>query len=105
MRASMSHGPSSHHRRGEGQRRRHAGGTGAAAAGEVVGGAVIGRRAHDGQAEGDVDRVLEVDQLHRDERLVVVHRDQAVDAPVDGEAEGGVGHQRAGHLRGRTQTA
>jgi hypothetical protein len=69
-------------------------------AGDVVGGAVIGRRAHDRQPERDVHRLVEVDQLDRDQALIVVHRDHRVVAAVDRVAERRVGDERA-EQRGR----
>ena len=53
-----------------------------AGARDVVGGAVIRRRAHDRQAERDVHRLVEVDELDRDQALVVIHRDERVVAAV-----------------------
>ena len=49
-----------------------------ASAGDVEGGAVVGRGAHEGQAEGDVDAVVEGDGLDRDQRLVVIHGERGV---------------------------
>src|SRR5678815_3584629 len=60
---------------------------------DVVRGAVIGRRAHDRQPERDVDRLVEVDELDRDQALVVIHRDERVVAAVTGVAERGVGDE------------
>ena len=68
-------------------------------AGDVVGDAVIGRGAHDGQAERHVHRLLEVEELHRDEPLVVVHaRRPRRSAPSSVIAEDGVGHGGAAQL-------
>jgi hypothetical protein len=39
---------------------------------------VIDARAHDGKAERDIDRVAEADELHRNGRLVMVHRDDCI---------------------------
>ena len=50
---------------------------GAAGAGDIEGGAVIGRRADERQAERDVDAVVEGERLDRDQRLIVVHADRA----------------------------
>ena len=36
-------------------------------------GAVVGRRAHERQAERNVDRMIERQRLDRDQRLVVIH--------------------------------
>ena len=48
------------------------------AAGDVEGGAVVGRGAHERQAEGDVHAAVEVEHLDRDQRLVVIHADGRV---------------------------
>src|SRR5580658_1542606 len=44
-------------------------------AGPIVRGAVVDTRSNDGKPERDIHRVAEASQLHRDRRLVVVHRD------------------------------
>ena len=46
---------------------------GAAGAGDIEGGAVVGRGAHERQPERDVDGVVEGQRLDRDQRLVVIH--------------------------------
>ena len=51
---------------------------GLAGAGDVEGGAVVGRGAHERQAERDVDRVVERQRLDRDQRLVVIHAERGV---------------------------
>ena len=51
---------------------------GLAGAGDVEGGAVIGRGAHERQAERDVDGVVEGQRLDRDQRLVVIHAQRGV---------------------------
>ena len=61
------------HRGGEARR------VGAAAAGDVERGAVIGAGAHERQAERDVDAVLDAEVLHRDQAVVVRHRDDDVE--------------------------
>ena len=43
--------------------------------GDVEGRAVIGRGAHERQAQGDVHRGIEGERLDRDERLIMVHAD------------------------------
>ena len=53
-------------------------GIGAAGAGDVEGGAVVGRGAHERQAQRDVDRVVERQRLDRDQRLVVIHAERDV---------------------------
>ena len=60
------------------QRGDQAGGIGLAGAGDVERGAVIGRGADEGQAEGDVDAAVEIDGLERDQRLVVIHAQRRV---------------------------
>src|SRR5205823_13920748 len=62
--------------------------------GRVVGDAVIGRGAGDGEAQGGVHGLVEVDELHRDERLVVVAADDHVEAALtDGRGGGGAEHR------------
>ena len=71
---------------------------GAAGAGDVERGAVVGRGAHEGQAERDVDAAGEVDRLDRDQRLVVIHAERR----VIGRARGGDGTAcRPARARGR----
>ncbi len=66
-----------------------------AGAGDVVGGAVIGGGAHERQAERQVHAVVEVEQLERNQTLVVVERDDRVVSAARGLAKDGVGDQRA----------
>ncbi len=58
--------------------REQAGGIGAAGSGDIERRAVIGRGAHERQAERDVDAAGEVDGLDRDQRLVVIHAERDV---------------------------
>ncbi len=53
-------------------------GSARAAAGDVEGGAMVGRGAHEGQAERDVDAMVEGQGLDRDQRLVVIHAERHV---------------------------
>ncbi len=62
-------------------------GIGAAGAGDVEGGAVVGRGAHERQAERDVDRMIEGERLDRDQRLVVIHRERRVVGRARGRVE------------------
>ena len=64
--------------RREPQRRDQARRAGAAGAGDVERGAVVGRGAHEGQAERDVDRFVEGERLDRDQRLIVIHAERGV---------------------------
>ncbi len=48
-------------------------------AGDVERGAVVGAGAHERQAERDVDAVLDAEVLHRDQAVVVGHRDDDVE--------------------------
>jgi hypothetical protein len=70
------------HRDGEIRPRRTGCRVGAAAAGQVERGAVIDRGADDGQAERDVDAVLEGGVLEHRQALVVVHREHGVGRPA-----------------------
>ena len=49
-----------------------------ALAGDVERGAVVGRGAHERQAQRDVDAAIEIDRLDRDQRLVVIHAQRRV---------------------------
>ena len=64
--------------RGEAQRGDEAVGARLAGAGEREGGAVVGRGAHERQAQRDVDAAVEGERLERDQRLVVIHGDRRV---------------------------
>src|SRR5690606_18501084 len=57
-----------------------AGGTGEVLARDGVGGPVVRAGAHEGQAEGDVDALVDAAVLDRNEALVVVHRDHRIEA-------------------------
>ena len=59
--------------RRQSQRRNQACRVGGAGAGDVECGAVIRRGAHEGQAERDIDGVIEGERLDRDQRLIVIH--------------------------------
>ena len=52
-------------------------------------------RADHGQADRDVDALVEPEHLDRAVALVVVHRDDEVEVAADGAEERGVGRQRA----------
>jgi len=56
---------------------------------------VIGRSAHERQAERDVDAVIEGERLDRDQRLVVIHTQGNVVAGARASMEQRVGGQRA----------
>ncbi len=73
----------------------HAAGVGFVFAGDVEGGAVVGGGADDGEAEGDVDAAVEVEEFDGDEALVVVHGDDEVVVALDGFDEDGVGGEGA----------
>jgi len=68
-------------------------GIGTAGPGDVEGGAVIGGRAHEWQAQRDVDGVVEGERLNRDQRLVVIHRKRHVVAGPCRFVKQGVGRQ------------
>ena len=78
------------------QRGKEAVGAGGARAGDVEGRAVIGGGAREGQAQRDVHGLVEVEELHGDEALIVVERDDGVERAARGLAEDDVGHVRAG---------
>src|SRR5712691_1638243 len=61
------------HLGGEPQRGDQAVGPRDAASSDVKGGAVIGRGADERKPERHIDRAVEIDRLHRDQRLVVIH--------------------------------
>jgi hypothetical protein len=54
-----------------------------------------GRRADNGQADRDIDRVLEVEQLDGDHSLVVVHGDHRIEFAPHGPGKDGIGRDRA----------
>ena len=85
------------HRRAQARR------IGTAAAGDVERGAVVGAGAHERQAERDVDAVLDAEILHRDQAVVVRHRDDDVELAgmaggVAGAHEHRVGRERAARV-------
>src|SRR4030095_16587345 len=61
---------------GEANSLNHRSWIGLAAPGDVERRAVIDRRAHDRQAQGDVDGLPEGQQLHRNQALIVVTRSE-----------------------------
>src|ERR1700722_11176772 len=67
----------------------HVAAVGTVLAGDVECGAVIDGRADDGDADRYVDGLLEVDELHRDVSLVVVHRDDEIELLADAAEEDG----------------
>ena len=71
-------------------------GRGDALAGNVERRAVVGRCAHERQAERDVDALVEGQRLDRDEGLVVIHRDDCIVARAGGGMK-----QRVGGVRTR----
>ena len=71
---------------------------GLAGAGDVEGRAVVGRGAHERQAERDVDAVIEGERLDRDQRLVVIHAERDVVGLARGLVEHGVGGKRAARV-------
>src|SRR5579871_944413 len=64
--------------RGHPHRLLHAACVGGVASRDVEGRAVIDRRANDRNASGNVDRAFEIEELHRNVALVVVHRDHQI---------------------------
>ena len=68
---------------------------GDALAGDVERRAVIGRGAHEGQAERDVDALVEGERLDRDQALVVIHGQRDVVARPRARVEHRVGRQGA----------
>jgi len=56
---------------------------------------VVGAGADDGEADGHVHAAVEVEQLHRDEALVVVHGDDEVVVALHGFDKDGVGGEGA----------
>src|SRR5271167_427506 len=62
---------------------------------DVEGGAVIGRGAHEGQAECYVHAVVEIDGLERNQGLVVIHTKYCVIARACAGMKKRVGRERA----------
>ena len=67
---------------------------GGAGAGDVEGGAVIGRGAHERKAERDIDGVIESKRLDRDQRLVVIHAQGGIVGRARPFVEQRIGRQR-----------
>ena len=55
--------------------------------GDLKGGAVIGAGARVGEPEGDVHPFIEGEELERDQSLIVVHADDAVELALRGADE------------------
>ena len=68
---------------------------------EIERGAVVDRRADERQPERHVDALAEARGLEHGQALVVVHRDDRVEAARDPGHEHRVGGQRAGHVVAR----
>ena len=71
---------------------------GAAGAGEIKGGAVVGAGAGKGKAEGDIHAGVEGQQFERDEALVVIHAEHAVELSAGGAMKNSIGRVRAGDI-------
>src|SRR6476620_5887202 len=79
--------------RGQQNRRNHALGIGNAKARDVERGPVIDRRPHERQTQGDIDRMAECNQLHRNQSLVVITADHDIELAATGSHEEGVGRK------------
>ena len=66
---------------GEADGGKHRGMAGEAFSRDGEGGAVIWRGAGLWQAEGDIDRFIEIQELQRDEALIVIHGEDGVILP------------------------
>lgn len=77
------------------QRRHEARLIGYALAGNAEGGAMVGRGADEGQAERDIDGIVEAERLGRNQRLIVIHAHRHVILLAGGIVEHGVGGQGA----------
>jgi hypothetical protein len=82
---------------GELQRSHEAARAGLACARQREGGPVIGRGAHERQAERDVDAAVEGQRLEGNQRLVVIHGDHGVIGGARLGVEQGVGRMRTRH--------
>ena len=87
------------HADGEAHGRLHVGGIGLVAAGDIEGGAVIDGGADDGQAERNIHAAGEVDELHGNVALVVIHGDDEIEFAAQGADKDGVGRVRAGAVK------
>ena len=85
------------HLRSHADRRGHRPWVGEVLAGNVERRAVVGRGPDDRQAERDVDAILEMQGLHRDQRLVVVHAKRGIVVGPRRRMEQGVGGVGSGH--------
>src|SRR6185312_7743741 len=66
--------------------------------GNVECGAVVDRRADDGNTKGNIDGGFEVDKLHGNVALVVIHGDDQIELAPQASYEDGVGGVRAGDV-------
>jgi hypothetical protein len=66
--------------------------------GDVEGGAVIGRSADERQPERHIDRAVEIERLHRDQRLVVIHAQRGIVIPPRRGVEHRVGGEGAARI-------
>ena len=81
---------------GQPDRGDHRGGVCLAFPGDGERGAVIRRGPGLRQAEGDVHRLVEVEELERDQTLIVIHRQNRIEFPLRHIAENGIRHVGAG---------
>ena len=66
--------------------------------GNVKGGAVIGRRSHEGQTECNVHGGVEGNGLDRDQSLIMVHSNGGVVALASTVVEDGIGRMGPSHV-------
>ncbi len=59
---------------------------------------MIGRSAHDRQAQRDVHPLVEIERLQRDQRLIVIHAQRRIVALALARGEQGVGGMGAGDV-------
>ena len=67
--------------------------------------AMVGRGANEGQAQADIDAAVEVQRLHRDQRLVMIHAEDGVIGGAGLGMEGGVGGERTQHIEALRRAA
>ena len=69
-----------------------------AMSGDIVGCSMVNRGADNGQAQGDVDPVLEMKKFERDKTLIMVHADDGVIYSCRGLKKNGIRRERTLNL-------
>ena len=75
----------------------HRAGIGHTLARNIEGGSMVGAGTHNRQAQRDIDSLIEIERLDRDQRLIVIHAQRRVIAFAGMRSEQRVGGVRAGY--------